>query len=146
MPYVIAVIAGILNMLQSGTNATLHDKLKVGPVVPAIVVYAGGIVGVLAASPFLAKGTGTLATNAGSVPWWGWTGGLLGAVYVVATLTLAKNMGAGAFTAITLTAAIATSLVLDHFGLLGFEVRSLSTLRVLGGVLMIGGVALIARF
>jgi transporter family-2 protein len=146
MAYLLAILAGILNMLQSGSNSTLNQKLDAGPVVPALVVYAAGALGVLAASPFIGKSTDGLLRNAGQVPWWGWVGGLMGAFYVVVTLTEAKAMGAGAFTAVTLTAAVVTSLVLDHYGLLGFEVRPLTMLRVLGGVLMVAGVGLVAKF
>lgn len=146
MAYLLAIVAGMLNMLQSGSNSTLNEKLGVGPVLPAIIVYAGGIIGVLAAAPFIGRSAGALAVNAPHVPWWAWIGGLLASVYVVATLTVAKGMGAGAFTAVTLTAAVVTSLVLDHYGLLGFEVRSMSIWRAVGAMLMIGGVGLIARF
>ncbi|PZP47307.1 MAG: hypothetical protein DI601_04045 [Azospirillum brasilense] len=57
-----------------------------------------------------------------------------------------RKLGAGPYTALTLTAAVVTSVLLDHFGLVGFEVRSLSLPRVLGCALMIGGVVLIARY
>ncbi|MBP0495196.1 DMT family transporter [Pararoseomonas indoligenes] len=146
MAYLLAAIAGILNMLQSGTNATLNDRLEAGPVVPALVVYLVGILGVLAAAPFIGKPAEGMLRNAATVPWWGWIGGMLGAFYVVVTLIQAKSMGAGPFTAVTLTAAVVTSLVLDHFGLLGFEVHPASALRLLGGALMVAGVVLVARF
>ncbi|WP_338665137.1 DMT family transporter [Pararoseomonas sp. SCSIO 73927] len=146
MAYILAAIAGVLNMLQSGSNATLNERLGAGSVVPALVVYLVGILGVLAAAPFIGRPADGLLRHAGTVPWWGWIGGLLGAFYVVVTLTQAKAMGAGPFTAVTLTAAIVTSLVLDHFGLLGFEVHPASALRLLGGALMVAGVVLVARF
>lgn len=146
MAYLIAVLAGILNMLQSGSNATLNEKLGVGPAVPALIVYAGGILSVLMLWPWLGKPLAPLAANAAGVPWWAWIGGLLGAVYVLTTLTVAKGMGAGAFTAVTLTAAIVTSLLLDRYGLMGFEQRPLTLLRGIGGALMVGGVLLVARF
>lgn len=146
MPYLLAVVAGVLNMLQSGSNATLHQKLDSGPVVPALVVYVTGMVAVLAAAPFIGRSAAGAMGRAGEVPWWGWIGGAMGAFYVVVTLTQAKSMGAGAFTAVTLTAAVVTSLLLDHYGLLGFELRSLTPLRVLGGALMVAGVGLVARF
>ncbi|TPG56851.1 DMT family transporter [Roseomonas nepalensis] len=146
MPYLLAVVAGVLNMLQSGSNATLHQKLESGPVVPALVVYLTGMLAVLAASPFIGRSAEGVLGRAGAVPWWGWIGGAMGAFYVVVTLTQAKGMGAGAFTAVTLTAAVVTSLLLDHYGLMGFEVRPLTLLRVLGGVLMVAGVGLVACF
>lgn len=146
MPYLLAVVAGVLNTLQSGSNATLHQKLESGPVVPALVVYLTGMLAVLAASPFIGRPAEGVLGRAGGVPWWGWIGGAMGAFYVVVTLTQAKAMGAGAFTAVTLTAAVVTSLLLDHYGLMGFEARPLTLLRVLGGVLMVAGVGLVARF
>ncbi|MCI0752307.1 DMT family transporter [Teichococcus vastitatis] len=145
MAYLFAILAGILNMVQSGSNATLNEKLGAGPVLPGLVVYLGGILGLLLAAPFLWQPAGAALRNAGSVPWWGWIGGLLASGYVIATLTIAKGMGAGAFTAVTLTAAVVTSILLDHFGLFGFEVRAATGLRLLGGALMIAGVVLVAR-
>ena len=146
MPYLLALVAGVLNMLQSGSNATLHQKLDSGPVVPALVVYLTGMLAVLAAAPFIGRSAEGVMGRLGEVPWWGWIGGAMGAFYVVVTLTQAKAMGAGAFTAVTLTAAVVTSLLLEHYGLMGFELRPLTALRVLGGVLMVAGVGLVARF
>ena len=146
MPYLLALVAGVLNMLQSGSNSTLNEKLEAGPVLPALAVYLTGIVAILAAAPFIGRPVAGVLDRVGAVPWWGWIGGAMGAFYVVVTLTQAKAMGAGAFTAITLTAAVVTSLVLDHYGLLGFDMRPLTGLRVLGGVLMVVGVGLVARF
>ena len=148
MPWILwglALLAGALNTVQSGTNATLNKVLG-QPVLAALAVYAGGVAGALLASPFLGLSWHGLGGRAAQVPWWGWIGGLLGAVYVLVTLTSAQKLGAGPYTALTLTAAVVTSVLLDHFGLVGFEVRSLSLLRVLGCALMVGGVVLIARY
>jgi bacterial/archaeal transporter family-2 protein len=113
-------------------------------VISALVVYAGGRLGVLATAPFIGKSAGALMVNASSVPWWARIGGLMASVYVVATLTVSKGMGAGAFTAVTLTAAVVTSLALDHYGLLGFDVHPINWPRVASGTLMIVCVTLVA--
>lgn len=42
-------------------------------------------------------------------------------------------------------AAVVTSLLLDHFGWMGFKVDTANLWRVLGGILIITGVGLIAR-
>ncbi|ONH81777.1 hypothetical protein APZ41_018100, partial [Roseomonas mucosa] len=47
-----ALLAGALNTVQSGTNATLNKVLG-QPVLAALAVYAGGVAGALLASPFL---------------------------------------------------------------------------------------------
>ena len=80
------------------------------------------------------------------MPWWAPLGGLVGAVQVYAGLTLVNKVGAGPFVGITVTAALLASLVVDHFGFFHMETHPLNIWRVLGAVLMTGGIALIAKF
>ena len=80
------------------------------------------------------------------VPWWGWIGGCMGAVYVLSTLLVAKQMGAATFLATVVTAGVLTSLAMDHFAWLGFQEHPASAGRLIGGALMIAGLALIAKF
>ena len=72
--------------------------------------------------------------------------GLVGAVQVYAGLTLVHKVGAGTFMALTVTAALIMSLLIDHFGWLRVHPHPVSPGRILGGVLMICGIALIAKF
>jgi transporter family-2 protein len=80
------------------------------------------------------------------MPWWAPLAGLVGAVAVYAGLKLVGTVGAGTYTALNVTAALIMSLVIDHFGLLRVEEHPCSLLRVVGAILMIGGVTLISRF
>jgi transporter family-2 protein len=54
-------------------------------------------------------------------------------------------VGAGSFVAITVTAALVTSLLVDHFGWFRIDPHPISVCRIVGAVLMVGGVTLIAR-
>lgn len=81
-----------------------------------------------------------------AMPWWAPLGGLVGAVQVYAGLTLVNKVGAGPFVGFTVTAALVASLLVDHFGLFHMEVHSLNIGRSLGALLMVGGIALIAKF
>ena len=65
---------------------------------------------------------------------------------MVAGLLFVNKIGAGAFGGLTITANILMSLAVDHFGLFGIEQHSLNIWRVVGGALMVGGIALIAVF
>ena len=58
----------------------------------------------------------------------------------------AEKLGAAIFTGLTVTAAIVTSVLLDQFGLVGFKEHAVGIWRVIGCVLMIGGLALISIF
>jgi transporter family-2 protein len=86
------------------------------------------------------------STGLASMPWWAPLGGLVGAVQVYAGLTLVNKVGAGPFVGITVTAALVASLVIDHLGLFHMPVHAMNVWRVLGAALMVGGVALIAKF
>jgi transporter family-2 protein len=79
------------------------------------------------------------------MPWWAPVGGLVGAVQVYAGLTLAQKVGVGPFVGITVTAALVMSLVLDHYGWFQMPVHAINHRPVPGAVLMIGGIALIAK-
>lgn len=78
------------------------------------------------------------------MPWWGWVGGILGAFYILSTLFAAEKIGGAVFMALTVTAGVATSVILDHFGLVGFEAREASYGRIAGVVLMVVGVGLVS--
>src|SRR6202167_362181 len=81
-----------------------------------------------------------------SMPWWAPLGGLVGAVQVYAGLTLVNRVGAGPFMGFTVTAALITSLLIDHFGWFRMQPPPLSAGRMIGGLLLVGGVTLVAKF
>lgn len=143
--YGFALLAGALNSVQAGANASLNKSLE-QPFSAALIItlvslstilVTGGVSGQLA-WPGSAKLT--------SLPWWAWIGGLLGATYVMSQLLVAQKVGAAIYVALTVTASVLASLVLDHFGWLGFEQHAAGLGRLLGGALMVAGVALIAMF
>ena len=80
------------------------------------------------------------------LPWWAVIGGLVGAVQVYAGLKFVNKVGAGPFMGFTVTAALITSLVIDHYGWFRMEQHPINVWRTLGGVLLVGGVTLIAKF
>lgn len=85
------------------------------------------------------------AAAAVRIPWWAWSGGLFGAVFIGLAVILVPQLGAATFFVLLVTGQIAASVALDHFGWLGLPQRSMDLQRLLGVVLLIGGVALIRR-
>jgi transporter family-2 protein len=81
-----------------------------------------------------------------SMPWWAPLGGLVGAVQVFAGLTLVGRVGAGPFMGLTVTAALIASVLIDNFGWFGLEVHPVNAARVIGSLLLVGGVTLIAKY
>jgi transporter family-2 protein len=81
-----------------------------------------------------------------AMPWWAVIGGLVGAVQVYAGLTLVNKVGAGLFVGFTVTAALIMSLAIDHFGWFRMDQHPLNIWRALGGLLLVAGITLIAKF
>ena len=81
-----------------------------------------------------------------ALPWWAVIGGLVGAVQVYAGLRQVHKVGAGPFVGFTVTAALLTSLAVDHCGWFRMDHHPMNLWRGLGGLLLIGGVTLIAKF
>lgn len=80
-----------------------------------------------------------------AMPWWAVFGGLVGAVQVFAGLTLVTRVGTGTFVALTVTAALITSLLVDHFGWFRMTVHPVTPARLAGLALLIAGVFLITK-
>ena len=72
-----------------------------------------------------------------------WAGGAFGVCFVALAVMLLPKLGASGFVALALTGQVIASMVLDHFGLFGLVEKQLTASRVLGALLLIGGVVLI---
>jgi transporter family-2 protein len=81
-----------------------------------------------------------------SAPWWIWTGGLLGAVYVATSLVLLSRLGGAILFASIVVGQMLATLAMDHFGLFGLPRHEVNPWRVLGAIFLVTGVALIRHF
>jgi transporter family-2 protein len=140
----IALVAGTFNAIEAGTNTALRKGLGTPFWAVAFISLVTLAISILAA---LVAGERIPSwAAAAAIPWWGWLGGLLGFGFVAAMVFTADSLGAALFIALTVAASTIGSVLLDHFGLLGFSQHSAGIGRVLGALMLIGGVALIARF
>jgi transporter family-2 protein len=142
--YVFIIIGGLLQSCGSAMNAELYRSLK-NPWLASLVSFA--LIGAffLCATALFPKPLPT-SSDINHMPWWAPLAGLVGAVAVYAGLKLVGTVGAGTYTALNVTAALIMSLVIDHYGLLRVQEHPCSVGRVLGALLMIGGVTLISKF
>lgn len=142
--YAFILVAGMLQAMGAPMNAQLKKSL-VNTWLASLVSFGlivAFFIGAFAVVPRPLPTTEGINT----MPWWAPLGGLIGAVAVYAGLTQVDKVGAGPFTGLTVTAALITSIVIDHFGFLRMEVHTLNIWRALGALLMIGGITLIAIF
>ena len=73
-------------------------------------------------------------------PWWMWTGGVLGALYVAGVAFLAPLIGSAVTVVVIQLGLLAGSMAVDHFGLLSAPKKSVRPLQVIGLILMGCGV------
>lgn len=142
--YILAAAAGAANPAQAAANAELKKSLN-QTLVATIAVYVTGLLGMIIIQ-LLARQPWPAFSKFSTAPWWALTGGLLSIGATLAGAAFAQRMGSGVFTGLSLTAAVATSMVLDNFGWMGFKEHPASWPRLLGALLMIIGLWLTARF
>ena len=87
-----------------------------------------------------------LVARLGHAPWWIWLGGALGAFYVAGSIVAAPRLGAAALIAVIVAGQSLASVVVDHFGWVGFEPKHVSAGRIGGMVLVLTGAALVRFF
>lgn len=142
IPFII--LGGALQTCGAAMNSQLY-KHVINPWLAAAI--SAVVVAFFFVAAFLLKPKPLpTAQDAASMPWWALIGGLVGAVQVYAGLTLVHRVGAGIFMGLTVTAALIMSLVIDHFGWLRVHPHPITPGRALGGVLLVLGIALIAKF
>lgn len=140
----LALCAGAFMPVQAGVNSQLA-RWAGHPILAATISFIVGTVTLLIYSLTLRSSWPSL-NSFSSAPWWVWTGGLFGAFFVAVAAAFAPRLGAATFISVAVAGQMLVSLILDQYGLLGFQPRPLSTWRVVGAVLLVVGVALIRRF
>ena len=139
----LAVLAGAMLPVQTGVNVQLRGLFG-NPLAAALVSFVVGTLG-LAAVVALWRIPVPMGTAWSRGTWWHWSGGLLGAVYIVGTVVLAPRLGAAALIAALVAGQMLASLIVDHYGWVGFAEHAVSPIRLAGAALIVVGVILVRR-
>lgn len=140
----LAVIVGFATAFQPSVNAAFasHAPSRLhGGLLNFLVGFVAMVVVVVVCRAPLPE-TARIA----AAPWWAWTGGLIGAFFVTMAIFLVRPMGTANYFAAMIFGQFIGSVLIDHFGLLGMPVQSISWGRVAGLALMAAGIACIRAF
>jgi bacterial/archaeal transporter family-2 protein len=140
----VALAVGIVLPVQFGINSQLRNFVG-GPVAAAAISFVVGTVA-LAVAALVVQSSLPEPGSAASAPWWAWTGGLLGAFFVLASIILTPRLGAATTIGLILTGQVLASIVIDHFGLIRVPVHEASFPRIIGALLIVAGVVMVQRF
>jgi transporter family-2 protein len=139
----LTLFIGALLALQAGVNTQLRSGLGDA----GLAALVSFVVGTLALALFVVVQRPALPDMAtlARLPWWYWIGGALGALYVAVVTVVAPRLGAATLTMLVVAGQLAMSLVLDHFGLVGFTRRPIDLTRTAGVALVLAGALLTLR-
>jgi bacterial/archaeal transporter family-2 protein len=141
---VLALVAGAMMPTQAATNNKM--AVTVGsPIFAAFLSFLVGTILLLAATLFSGLGSASYAAVTQAPPI-AWLGGLLGACFVTAAVLLVPKLGVAMTFSLFVAGQLLMSLIIDHYGLLGVEVKGISLPRIAGIVLITAGVILIRKF
>lgn len=140
---VLALITGALIPVQASTNAAFSKSIG-NPYITGVTVL---LVGLIASLLFIAISKPQVPSLAQlkSAPLYSYTGGLIVCTYVIMITVITPKLGVGNAIGLIVTGQIICAVMIDHFGLFGATVRTIDTQRLIGALMMIGGIYLVMR-
>jgi transporter family-2 protein len=137
-----AFLSGTLVALQAPTNAML-SKAVGSPVNAAFISFSVGLLALVIA--VLALGVRPSVADMRALPWYAWTGGLYGAIFVAIAAFAAPRIGVTQLLVVSIAGQIVMALILDKSGAFGLPKTDITPLRIAGVALVFAGVFLVRR-
>jgi transporter family-2 protein len=138
----LAVVGGAILPLQ----VLINSRLAVGlgnALWATTVSFIVGTVGMLAWL-LVTRQASADWSQAASMPWWVWLGGLLGGAYVTFTIVTVPVLGATVLVLLLILGQMLAGTALDHFGILTQQ-QPVTLSKVAGLVLVFIGTVLVVR-
>ncbi len=139
--YVLALAAGVSVAVQQVLNGALRTALG-SPAWAGFVSYVAGLLTMIVVLFVLGERLPSWKAVA-DTPWWAWSGGVLGGVFILLMILLLPSLGAATLIALVVAGQMAIAITLDHFGAFGLASHPVSISRLAGAALLIAGVVLI---
>ncbi len=137
----IALLVGGLLALQGMVNGQLGKSLA-HPLQASLVSFSVGILCIFALLIVLGVKLPSQEVLS-EVPWYLYTGGLLGIIYVTTVLTLIPRIGVANVLLAIFVGQMFVSMAADHFGWLNTPINSMTLTRAGGCLLLIAGLYLV---
>ena len=139
----VPLLVGIGVVIQSGANTQLRYILA-NPFLAGLISLSVATTTLIIINLAIRTDFTVLALdNIQRTQWWMWTGGLMGAFFIMSVVLVAPEIGPTRLFGLIIASQLIFSLVVDHYGWMGFAVQPISLKRVIGVVLLIVGVFLV---
>ncbi|KAF9099541.1 hypothetical protein BGX29_006094 [Mortierella sp. GBA35] len=142
----LCLVGGIATASQGAVNAKLGQYSGQG-LSSTIVFCIGALTSCIY---FLIEVEGRppadLPSRLAQAPWWAWSGGVIGALFVIINILTIPKLGAGTTSAIIVCTQLVFSCIIDNFEFFGITYKAYTLWRGLATVGLIACVAAIAKF
>ncbi len=145
---IIAILVGLSTGFLLGAQPSANGqlgKIVSHPFQAALISFGMGTMFLLILCLISGVFPPSFRTSPSGSPWWIWTGGAIGVVVVTTSLFFVPKIGSLPWFAAIMTGQTVAAILLDHFGWMGNPQAAASPLRILGAVLLVGGVLVIAE-
>ena len=137
----IGIAAGASAVIQQVLIANLRETIG-SPLWAALISYIGGTLAMVVLI-LVNREKWPAAETIGAGSWLPWISGVFGVFYIVIAISLMPKLGAATVLALLVAGQMLASILFDHFGIMGLPQHSADFTRIIGGLLLVGGVVLI---
>ncbi|MBC1527664.1 DMT family transporter [Listeria seeligeri] len=140
------LLAGMVLPVQTAINTRLSTYTK-SPFLASWVSFMVGTTVLLIVCLFTQKSWPISSEMIASNPWYIWVGGgTLGVIFLTANILLLPRLGSALLVMITVCGQMIMAIIIDNFGLFQVPMHEINLERLLGVILMFGGIYLMQRF
>jgi len=137
----VGVIAGTTIVLQSTVSATLSRF--VGLWQTTFIVHIVGVIASLIPLYFFRHEANWAAWN--QAPWYVYLGGVFGVIIIYTVAYTVSNSGVTAGISLIIASQLVVTLLIDHYGWLGIDVRPVTWMKLAGVAFLFVGAWLVLR-
>ncbi|UGT66595.1 DMT family transporter [Nocardia gipuzkoensis] len=127
--FLFILVGGGLRSAEAGCQNTLMNYMR-NMWLCAVISYAVALTGFLIFLALSSKTPWPTLDDVRNMPWWAPFGGLLGGAAVMGMIAVARHVGVATFSALVIIGEMVVAVIMDNFGLMGFEERSASLPRL----------------
>ena len=134
MNYFISIFIGIVFVIMISLNGGLGNIS--GNYASSVIIHFVGLIGII----FVLIFTKSKIKNLKGIPFYMFTGGLIGILTVLFTNIGFMGLGVSLTVSLSLLGQLVTSLVIDHFGYFNMTVVEFDKKKILGLIVIIAGI------
>ncbi|MDQ3016897.1 MAG: DMT family transporter [Bacteroidota bacterium] len=142
--FLLALLAGMMMPTQAAINHKLSTYVH-SPVTSAFISFGIGLIALFVYMLITSVPLQNIM-HIRNAPPIAWMGGVCGAFFVTAVVFIVPRLGVALTFSILILGQMLATLPIDHFGFLDTPVKEFNIPRMIGVLLVVGGVMMIRRF